>query len=109
MIVGRRYFRFAVGEQSMGNKFYTYVLLSKKDYGIYVGQTNCAETRLRLHNAGKVISTRGRKPFILILAEAYETRSEAFKRERFLKSGRGREWLQRYIKGPRCSAGPKNL
>jgi putative endonuclease len=108
MIVGRRDFRFAVGEQSMGNKFYTYVLLSKKDGGIYIGQTNCAKTRLRLHNAGKVISTRNRKPFILILAEEYETRNEAYRREQFLKTGRGREWLQEYVKES-ARGGLKNL
>lgn len=78
----------------MENKFYTYVLLSKKDGKFYIGQTNDAQARFKMHNEGRVISTKNRRPFKLILIEEYETRSEAFKRERFLKNGQGREWLQ---------------
>jgi len=65
----------------MSKKFYTYVLLSKKDNKFYIGQTNDIEVRLKMHHEGQVISTRNRKPFKLILTEEYETRSEAFKRE----------------------------
>jgi putative endonuclease len=93
----------------MGNKFYTYVLLSKKDDRMYIGQTNCVKARLRLHNAGKVISTMNRRPFTLILAEEYETRSKAYKREQFFKSGRGREFLQEYIKELPACGGSKRL
>ena len=81
----------------MENKFCTYVLLSKKDGKFYIGQTNDAKARLNMHNEGRVISTKNRRPFKLLLIEEYETRSEAFKRERFLKSGQGREWLQEVL------------
>jgi putative endonuclease len=82
----------------MGRKFYTYVLLSENDKGLYIGHTNNIDERLKLHNNGKVILTRNRNPFILVKLEEYETRSEAFRREQYLKSGQGREWLHDQLK-----------
>ena len=81
----------------MGGKFYTYILLSKKDKWLYIGHTNNIENRLKSHNDGQVLSTKRRKPFIVVKVEEYETRSDAFKREQYLKSGQGREWLQGYL------------
>ena len=89
--------------------FYTYVLISKKDGGVYIGQTNNIKSRLKLHSTDKVISTRFRKPFELALLEKYETRSESYKREQYLKSGQGREWLQKYLKDSPAVGGLKNL
>lgn len=53
--------------------------------------TNVNE-RLTYHNLGRVKST---KPFIkweLIHVEEFETRIEARKREKYLKSAAGRRW-----------------
>jgi len=36
-------------------------------------------------------------PWQLIHKEKYSTRGEAMKREKFLKSGRGREWIKANI------------
>jgi predicted GIY-YIG superfamily endonuclease len=33
----------------------------------------------------------------MIYSEQYATRSEAMKRERFLKSGQGREWIKQNL------------
>ena len=87
----------------MSGKFYTYVLLSKRDKRIYIGHTNNIEKRLKLHNDRQVLSTKRRKPFVLVRLEEYETRSTAFKREQYLKSGQGREWLQEQLReSPGC-------
>ena len=75
--------------------FYVYVLVSESYGTLYVGSSEDPEKRLREeHNRGKVRYTKGRMPWKLIYTESYTTRSEAMKRERFLKTGKGREFLK---------------
>ncbi len=73
---------------------YVYVLKSKKDKKRYIGLTNDIDKRLQEHNSGRVVATRFRTPFELIYFEKYENRSEAAVREKFLKTGKGREFLK---------------
>jgi putative endonuclease len=73
--------------------FDVYVLRSEKDGIRYVGSGADAEERLRRHNKGDYKFTKGHKPWKLIHKEEYNSRSEAVKRERFLKSGQGRKYL----------------
>ena len=61
---------------------------------IYVGHTNNIERRLREHNSGKTKSIRPFIPFKLIYIEDCEDRMEAIKREKYLKSGIGKEFLK---------------
>ena len=56
---------------------YVYVLKSLKDGKLYIGQTNNVARRLKLHNSGKVKSTRVRRPFELIGYKAFRTKNEA--------------------------------
>lgn len=72
---------------------YVYILISKRDVKRYIGLTNNLKRRLNLHNSGKVQATKNRKPFELIYYEEFEDRINAAKREKFLKSGKGREFL----------------
>lgn len=65
--------------------FYLYVLKSKKDNNIYIGSTNDLKRRLLEHNMGKVLSTKGRRPFELRYYESYFNDSDARKREFSLK------------------------
>jgi len=48
---------------------YIYVLKSLKDNKFYIGYTNDLRKRIELHNAGRVESTKLRKPFDLIYYE----------------------------------------
>lgn len=84
-------------------KWFVYILHSMKDHGLYVGCTNNTEERLKDHNAGKVLSTRNRRPLVCIHVEEYTDKAEAFNRERFLKSLWGgrfkRKILNNYLKG----------
>ncbi len=57
--------------------FYVYVLKSMKDSRYYIGQTNNVLARLKIHNLGKVLSTKARKPFTLVGYQSYKTRNEA--------------------------------
>ena len=78
---------------------HTYVLRSLKNGKRYIGFTskNPAE-RLADHNAGLSSWTRRYRPWILIYQERQRTKSEAVKRERYLKSAQGRQWLDANIK-----------
>ena len=68
-----------LGEQMMS--FHVYLLRSRKDHGFYIGQTQDLAKRLAQHNAGQVMSTRGRIPLDLVGSEEYKTRDEARFRE----------------------------
>ena len=80
--------------------YYTYVLFSPQSRKIYIGQTNNISKRIVRHNAGQVLSTKAYSPWNLVHVEEYATRTEAMKREKFLKSGKGREWLHGILQLP---------
>ncbi|MCF7836866.1 GIY-YIG nuclease family protein [Candidatus Gracilibacteria bacterium] len=73
--------------------YFIYILQSEKDQGFYIGQTNNLTKRLSRHNTGQVKSTRNRVPLKIVISEKYETRSDAMRREKYLKSLKsGREF-----------------
>ena len=78
--------------------FYVYILKSLKDLKKYVGLTNNIQKRLNEHNEGKCKATRNRKPFELIYHETFSTRQVAAEREKFLKTGKGREFIKVTLK-----------
>ena len=73
--------------------YWTYVLKSGRDGIRYVGSGEDPFERLRRHNKGDYRFTKGHRPWMLIYQEEYPTRADAMARERFLKSGQGRKWL----------------
>ncbi|MBU2539872.1 GIY-YIG nuclease family protein [Patescibacteria group bacterium] len=78
--------------------YYVYVLKSDKNGRFYIGSTNNIQRRLLEHNTGKSRYTKSTIPFRLIYKEIYETRKEAVKRERALKSGQGRQSLKDFVR-----------
>lgn len=78
--------------------WYVYVLRSKVDKDLYVGLTNDLINRLKLHNEGKVHSTKLRKPLYVIYYEAHHNKNDAAAREQFLKTGWGKNWIKRTLK-----------
>jgi putative endonuclease len=74
--------------------YYVYVLQSLKDNNLYVGMTSNLEARIKRHNAGYELSTRSRKPFRLLHQEIFASRTEARAKEKYFKSGIGREFLK---------------
>ena len=76
-----------------------YVLISQKDEKRYIGVTSKdANTRTREHNSNKSKFTRGYQPWKLVYTEQYDNKKESSDRERFLKSGQGRKWLDKKLK-----------
>ncbi|WP_417444584.1 GIY-YIG nuclease family protein [Joostella sp.] len=78
--------------------YYVYVLRSGFDGRLYKGHTNRLEERVREHNSGKTKSTKGYKPWVLVYYEEFNTRELAITRERYFKSGSGREFLKTKIR-----------
>jgi len=85
--------------------YYIYVLWSSKLRKRYVGSTDNVEQRLGKHNRGGNKFTKGGLPWIKIYEEEYSLKSEALKREKFLKSGQGRTWLDKQLPKFRRGAG----
>ena len=77
--------------------YYAYVLLSKVNGMLYKGSTENLELRVKAHNAGMVTFTSKYCPWELVYFEQFSTRSEAMAREKFFKSGKGREWLRQKL------------
>jgi len=81
--------------------YYVYVIKSIKYLNRYIGSTKNLIERIQEHNQGKCRYTKGRKPrkpWVLICKEEFKNRSEAIKREKFLKSGQGRKFLNSILK-----------
>ncbi len=77
--------------------YYVYILRSEKDSRFYTGLTKDISRRLREHNSGNVRSTKNRIPFELVYKEEFVNRTKARIREKFFKSGSGREFRDNNI------------
>jgi putative endonuclease len=82
--------------------FYAYIIKSISNKKYYIGSTKNLENRLRRHNLGYTKSIKNRGPFTLVYKESFDTRKEAYKRERQIKSYHGgcafKELLKRGLK-----------
>ncbi|MCS5491613.1 GIY-YIG nuclease family protein [Algoriphagus limi] len=76
-------------------EFFVYAIKSLHRNYIYVGMTNNLERRIQEHNSGKGRSTKPYAPFRLIFSEKVSCREDARKREKYLKSGCGKEFLKK--------------
>ena len=74
--------------------YYVYVLRSINFDRNYIGFTSNIDNRLKQHNSGKTRSTRPYKPWEVLFYETYENKIDAIKREKYLKSGIGREYIK---------------
>ena len=74
--------------------WYVYSLKSLKDGNLYTGMSKNPEKRLKEHNLGMTRSTAPRRPFKIIYEEGCRNKLNAREREKYLKSGAGREFLK---------------
>lgn len=70
--------------------YYVYILKSVKNGRLYTGSTANIERRLMEHNNGHSKATKSIRPFVLVHQESYSSRSQAYQRELYLKTGKGR-------------------
>ncbi len=77
--------------------YYVYVIESKEGF-TYKGMTDNLEKRLVEHN-NKTLSfwTKRGTDWKLIYKEEFDNKAEALKRERWLKTGVGREYLKKIL------------
>tara|TARA_B100000745_G_scaffold123564_1_gene80261 strand:- start:5796 stop:6050 length:255 start_codon:yes stop_codon:yes gene_type:complete len=78
--------------------YYVYILLSKKDDKFYTGCTTDLKKRVTMHNKKTIKSTQNRTPLKLVYYEAFLNREDAFQREKWLKTGWGRNHLKKTLK-----------
>lgn len=78
--------------------YFVYVLFSLKDHKLYKGSTSNIQQRLLRHNSGASTSTAHRKPFVLVHIEQFDNKTDAIKRELFLKSLEGGSKLILFLK-----------
>ncbi len=76
---------------------FVYAIVSLVDGRIYVGQTQDIEKRLKEHNSGSTTSTKGYIPWKLFFHEICENREHARIREKYWKSGIGKEKLKLFL------------
>jgi putative endonuclease len=77
---------------------YVYVLRSLKDRGFYIGYSANLRKRFSEHVTGGSLATSHRGPWQLIYYEAYLNQADALGRERYLKSGAGRRFLNAQLR-----------
>ena len=74
-------------------EYFVYVIRSRIIKYRYVGISNNPKRRIDSHNKGYNRTTKPYIPFDTILIEGFSTREKAREREKYLKSGEGREYL----------------
>jgi putative endonuclease len=76
-----------------------YVLYSVRFNKIYIGYTSDLESRFKSHNE---LGTKGWtirfRPWEILLTENFESKSNAMKREKQLKSAAGRDFIWKLVR-----------
>lgn len=78
--------------------WYVYLLVSQRNGKWYTGSTKSLQKRILSHNSGKNRSTKAGIPWKLIYCEISLNRDDARAREKYLKSGMGKKYLNNRLK-----------
>ena len=83
----------------MEDKYYVYILRSLKNGKLYTGFTKDLQKRVLEHNTNKNKKqfTALNGPWELAGYEIFNEKSAALKHERFLKTGKGREYVKKFL------------
>ena len=78
---------------------YTYIIYSEAANRFYVGETAFPESRLVEHNSGKYVhaSTKVAKDWRVRLLIGCQTRSDAMKVEKYIKSMKSRKFTEQLV------------
>ncbi|UCG60032.1 MAG: GIY-YIG nuclease family protein [Phycisphaerales bacterium] len=78
-------------------EYFVYIIESVSTGKRYVGQTSDLDRRVAEHNCPRhnprKHTSRNAGPWKLVHQQLHRTRSEAMQREKWLKSGIGRQWI----------------
>jgi putative endonuclease len=75
--------------------YFVYLIQSELNGSFYVGMSQDIEARLKEHNAGKSTYTKSFVPWKLIYSEEIGEAPLARKREKYLKSTAGKNFLRK--------------
>ncbi len=76
---------------------FVYILKSNSKQRYYVGSTVNLARRLAEHQAGKVLSTKGLLPLVLVFKQSYVTFAEARTIEQRLKRFKRKDFIEKII------------
>ena len=79
------------------NMYYFYTIRSTVNGSLYKGISSNPAKRLTEHNSGKTKSTKHYRPYEIVYLEKCSSREIARKKEKYYKSGIGREKLKNLI------------
>ena len=86
------------GARSWTVMYYVYVLRSQLDGKLYIGYTINLRNRLQEHQRGEVTSKKARRPLDLVFYEGYKSMGDAKRREKYLKTSKGKSSLQMMLR-----------
>lgn len=78
--------------------YYVYILHNVQKNFIYIGYSESLKARYTYHSLGKVKSTKAYRPLRLIFYEAYTSKKDAKRREKYLKTNKGRTTIMAMLK-----------
>jgi putative endonuclease len=85
--------------EKLDHRSAAYALSNADETWIYKGSTNDLAERIKAHLSGQVPRTKSRLPLKLVYSEYFDNYTDARRRELWLKTGQGREWLKEKIHG----------
>ena len=74
--------------------YYAYTLLSRKRGCFYIGMTSDIDRRMKEHRAGQCHTTARMSDFELIFYEAFKSKQDALRREKYFKTAKGKKMLR---------------
>ena len=86
-------------------KYFVYILKCLNAERYYTGCTSNLSRRLNEHNSFKVRSTKSYVPWKIIYTEVFESKSDAFQREKVIKSFKSGIKFKKLINSERWQSG----
>lgn len=88
--------------------YFVYIIQSQKKGNFYIGSTSNVAIRIQRHNDGWTKSSKSRGPWVLRYVEGFASKSEALKREKYLKNLKSHKILERIIAANTAEVVPIN-
>ena len=82
---------------------YVYILYSLSTNHYYIGSTSNLQDRIQRHNAGATLSTKKGQPWKIVYTETFASKTEALKREIYLKKMKSRIFIEDLIRSKEVS------
>ena len=79
--------------------YFVYIIQSEKDGSYYIGSTENLESRLEKHNNTHSGYTGRKQPWKIVYTERLTSKTEARKRENYIKRMKSKDFIIRLISG----------